>query len=359
MKKALLAVSLGICLFFAQSVIAVTFQSVLDLPETSASAQLVKVHVKGKLYAFAPVNGTFQIYTSKNGTTWADITDTFGGSSHFIKEMKSLGPTVNWERRKKTFVAFQNQEGVAEIWQVKRLWTQSGIDGLTGDSGNTNVTALRVLGSPQQLYAFTQHVEGVGVFTSVNGDSWEQVGEYGVGIDATAVTGVVQQSDQGSPFIYIGTDTGKIYRTQFPSLDTWTEVADLGDAVTTIATHKETVYIGVTDGGVAKVFVSTNTGWTRFAQLGEDSFGNTRNEEVTRLQSIPQDGELFALVKNTAEGAQILRLNEISNTWELFGENGLGNANNVQLDRIAVLRGKRYVGTIPATTKAEIYRWGE
>lgn len=359
MKKVLLALSLGICLLFAQSVIAATFQSVLDLPETSLSAQLVKVQVKGKLYAFTPVNGIFQVYTSKNGTTWANTTDTFGGSSHFIKEMKSLGPTFNWKGRKKTFVAFQNQEGIAEIWQVKRQWTQSGIDGLTGDSGNTNVTALRALGSPQQLFAFTQHAEGVGVFTSAYGDSWEQVGEYGVGIDATAVTGVVQQSDQGSHFIYIGTDTGKVYRAQFPSLDTWTEVADLGDEVTTIATHKESIYIGVNDGGVTKVLVSTDAGWTSFEQLGEDSFGNTRNEEVTRLQSIPQDGELFALVKNTAEGAQIVRLNEISNTWEMFGENGLGNANNVQLDRIAVLRGKRYVGTIPATTKAEVYRWGE
>lgn len=351
-------------LFLASASLAATFNNVLDFPEENVTAKLFKNN--GKIFSFVSSSATLQVYRSNNGTTWTEVTESLGGSTPFVEQMQSMGPAAVWKARDKKFIAFQNTDGVAEIWQVNETggWSQSGEDGLTGDTGNTAVTAIKRLGSPRQLYAFTENTEGVGVFTSVYGNDWEQVGEYGLGIDATSVIGLIEKQEvpeeTSHPDIYIGTDTGYIYQTEFPDLGSWTVVATVGDEVTTMKKHDDLLYIGVIDEGVSKVLVSTDTNWDSFEQLGEDGLGDANNSTITRIQSVPKNGgTLYALTENETQGAQMYTLDEETNTWTLFGDDGLGNSDNTSLDRILRFRGKRYISTTNATTGAEVYRWEE
>lgn len=306
------------------------------------SAKLVKHH--RQLFAFADTDDGLAIYVAnKKGENWTKVDASAPVSADLIADTDSVsgfGVLKN-----KVYVAAVNSDGVAQAWNIcvhcrPAQWEKADTAGF-GDSGNTAIVDFFTSGG--DLYAITENAAGNGLFTTEDGDSWTQVGEYGLGMSVSDVVAGSRVWVMDNA-VHIGTASGAVYHADNTDLATWTLVTTFDGEITALRGR----FVSVLKNDVSTVYESDQAG--SYSQTGETITGS-----VTRFVNSGID-RLEVLVSNTTDGASYLGLNESDSSWDARIDSGLGNSNNITIDSPVRYHGRRYASTVNSTDGSELYR---
>ncbi len=309
--------------------------------------RLFKHH--GRLYAFVEkADDDVAMYIAdRSGDDWTELNNNVDSIADLMSNTKAISRLTNYKHY--LYAATVNKDGVAELWRIPKaggpaVWKQVGESGF-GDSANTDVIGFMRKGG-KMLYVVTENANGDGLFGSEQGSSWEQVGEYGLGMNLTDLSAV-----ENTPFnqlLLVGTSGGKVYQAAPNDLTSWFEVASLTDPVTAIQRH----LIAVSNDAGAMVYQLGSDGTT--TAVGEVGLGNVNNTAVVGFRHVGT--RAFALLTNAVDGAEIRELNLYSGAWDAVATGGFSNPNNTSLWHLTPYRGARYFVTVNQADGPEAFR---
>lgn len=342
-------------LFSFHPALALTPSKVADFDLPASGAYLVK-HA-GELYAFADEGDSLRVY-QQTDEDWVDVNESWTALDDVIGHVQGVGPKVVF--KKQIYSAFQNKNGVAEVWSIHKnrsaaAWKQSGEDGL-GDKDNTSLGAFFKVKREGKwwLYAMMNNEkDGAQLYRTRDGEEWTRVGAYGF----TSVAASAKAEFGNVHYVFLVTSDGVVYRSPKSNLSQWTAIAsDLGQ-LSSVVEYNGALYAGTVQDGVVRVLRSTNG--IDFVQVGEDSLGNENNESITTLQVQQDSNTLYALTGNDTDGAGLYAFDAETDSWTAVADPGFGNSNNTSFSRMIKYDDTWY---IPAKNKiegVEIYTLGE
>lgn len=303
------------------------------------------VHHHGQLFALVSDSAGLSVYVAdRQIEDWTEIDSTAPTVSDFIEESASL--TTFGIYQGSVYTGAVNNDGVAQIWKICKhcrpaTWEQSGSAGL-GDSDNTAIMDFFKISA--KFYAVTENANGNGLFVTEDGDTWTQVGSYGLGV---GVTDAVRAGRVGilDHTIRLASASGIVYQADPTDLTSWTTLATLDGTITALR-HR---FLATEQDGVATVYESDDDG--NYVQIGETIDGTITRFVLRRWPQRPG-----VLVSSETAGASYQRLDNDGSTWNMLLEGGYGNANNTGTDSFISFRAQWYATTINSVEGPEIYK---
>ena len=326
------------------------------------SAISALANLGNQMYAGTWNDNGAQVWRTRDGQTWSQVTPTWSISNIEVQDAESFGTYL--------YVG-TGREGGGEIWRTNgTTWEQVASGGL-GDSNNYGFNAFAVFSNA--LYVATANIppaiggtgNGVEIWRSKTGNagSWVQVNSDGFGAGPTWPD-VTMEIYEGHLYVGLSRPVGKsggiaeLWRTDNGT--TWTAVFTdgLGSPDNThasaMAGFKGDFYIGLRNSTTGGEVWRSSDGMNWTAALTGGYVANSRPYGL-----IVFNDQLYLVFSNVDTGAEVWQTGD-GVSWRQISAGGWGDSNNGFADYFdkgaVVFNQALYIGTVNNVDGGEIWQ---
>ncbi len=343
----LAAAAIALGLVVASPSLAVELTEEVDFSDSASDVKLIKHH--RQIFAvMVNEDSGVDVYRKKNNGDWKQISSTAKSLKNLPEEgILELGKLRIFEG--KIFLSINTENG-AEIWDMKlrrrpTKWKQSGETGLSTNANEVTHLFNQYVNKRKNknkgaLYAMTV-VDGQAQLTKTeDGDTWEAVGEAGLGYSVEEIiTGTRVRIDGQTNMLAVDTK-GVIYISNIDDLENWEVYLETDLAITAMRQDYKgkTVYVAATTDDGPQVYTLDMDTETLTDSADDSVFADT--DTITGFRVFRKKGVFHALVEDVDDGALIAKLNRNTDTWESLLN---FESDDTSIESIIRHRGKRYV----------------